>query len=79
MPHQGNHRVFLVDPALLDVVTRMGMYVRKNLEFPFTAMPPESCITHGMERDGSFFIRVWVEVVIADEGANPSNAIVVLS
>src|ERR1035438_5426244 len=74
MPRHGNHRVLLVDRALVNAATGVCVHVCQDLEFFAPAEFPKLCVAGRMEGDGAVLVGLRVKVVVTDEGRYRSEA-----
>src|ERR1035441_6036866 len=71
MPRHGNHRVLLVDRALVKAATGVCVHVCQDLEFLTPAEFPKLCVAGRMGSDGAGRVGLRVKVVVTDEGRYP--------
>lgn len=66
MPHQGQHRVALIDVALAGVPARVSVDVGHNFQTAIPAMGPERGASRGVKRNATALIGIGIEIVVAN-------------
>jgi hypothetical protein len=67
-----NHRIVLVGRALADIAAGMRVDVGKHAKSAALAELPQGGVAYCMKSDGSAFVGVGVEIVVADERGHPA-------
>jgi len=73
---QRDHWIVLIDRALADVTAGMRMNVGENTKSALSTEVPQRRVPHGVKGDSAAFIRIWIKIVVTDEGGHPVCIIV---